>query len=555
MSADWSKVSLWTCAPLDQAVLALRTTIDQLVDLGQDTFDQPLGRWEGAAAVLAGVQYALLKESLEDQIAELSAARQALQDAADQIAGVERVVARAQDFAATNDLWIAGDGTVHDDHGVRILEAGATGNEAEAALADRRTTINEGQALVDEAVRRAATIDTDLTSVLISISDDQVARNARDGFDQAATTGAQAGELADLYPPPQDDATPEQNKAWWAALTGTERAAVRDQHPEWIANRNGISANLRDEANRKLLAQYREQYEAEFRTYTQSGKSTYGFSAVSHYNWLSTEVLPALDTLDTIAALKDRHILGLAIQPGKNVQAIVAVGDIDTADNVAVFTPGFTTTAAKLGSYDEHMRALGKQSLSISKRNNGVESDPTVAAVTWLGYQAPQWDTIATSNSVVSDHTAKTAGADLADFYDGINVSRTSDPHLVALGHSYGSAVTGAALTKEVGVDDAVVFGSPGLPISNVDEIKLSGNLYNEQADGDWLVGNSSATGFDPNYMAGTIQLDTDAALDSDGDPLLASHGHSEYLNDKTTSQNNLAAITAAHPEQAITQR
>ncbi|GAA3593554.1 hypothetical protein GCM10022223_05580 [Kineosporia mesophila] len=97
-----------------------------------------------------------------------------------------------------------------------------------------------------------------------------------------------------------------------------------------------------------------------------------------------------------------------------------------------------------------------------------------------------------------------------------------------------------------------MVFGSPGLPIENVDQLKLHGTLYNEQAKGDWLVGESWATGFDPSFMADTVQLDTGASIATDNTPLAASHGHSEYLNRRTTSQNNLAAVIAGHPEQTV---
>jgi hypothetical protein len=52
--------------------------------------------------------------------------------------------------------------------------------------------------------------------------------------------------------------------------------------------------------------------------------------------------------------------------------------------------------------------------------------------------------------------------------------------------------------------------------------------------------------------MHGVTNLSTGAATAPDGAPLLASHDHSEYLNAQTTSQYNLAAVVAGHPEDAI---
>ena len=88
----------------------------------------------------------------------------------------------------------------------------------------------------------------------------------------------------------------------------------------------------------------------------------------------------------------------------------------------------------------------------------------TVATVSWLGYDAPQMNEVTDwPRSVTMPNLARTGGDDLAAFYEGINASRTDDPHLTALGHSYGSLTTGYALQHDgTGVDDAVLFGSPG---------------------------------------------------------------------------------------------
>ncbi|GLY28106.1 alpha/beta hydrolase [Kineosporia sp. NBRC 101731] len=570
MSADWAQVSLWRSAPLEEKAESLHTTENTLVQLGYDMFGSGLGVWTGAAALFAGIQRNLLKESLEDRITEVSAVRRALHDASDSVASVEHAVKVATEYAADNGLWIAGDGTVNDERGVTVM-GDSSDQDVDSALADRQSTINECLMLVEEAVRRAYYVDQDLFAVLNDgvLSGSLAQRDAAD-FRQAERDGAGAGKLGP-YKPPQDSATPAQNAAWWAALTQTEQDGIRRDHPEWIANRDGLSAKLRNEANETLLKRYTDQYTAEYNELDAYFKAKIAEhpdaervieetdDKSARYLWLREEVMPALKTLNKIASTSDetsplleRQILGLKILPGERVQAIIAAGDVDSADNVSVFTPGFTTTTSKLDGYDQKMLELKRRAEFIAASSDDSDDQPTVATVTWLDYQAPQWSTVASSNSVLSAHTARSAGVDLADFYEGLNVSRADDPHLVALGHSYGSAVTGAALTKESGIDDAVVFGSPGLPIENVDQLKLHGTLYNEQAQGDRFVGESWATGFDPNYMADTVQLDTGASTGADKTPLAASHGHSEYLNNRTTSQNNLAAVIAGHPEQTV---
>lgn len=168
----------------------------------------------------------------------------------------------------------------------------------------------------------------------------------------------------------------------------------------------------------------------------------------------------------------------------------------------------------------------------------------------------------------------KTAPEDLS-FDQGINASRPEDPHLTALGHSYGSLTTGIALNSHTGVDDAVFFGSPGisdtpagqqLGEAEIRRMQLpEGHAYNLEADGDVVADIGSLShgryGTDPSEMAGMNQLETGAAVTPDGRPLAGSTGHSEYtktMPDGTTdstSKYNIAAVVSGHAELAIPAR
>jgi hypothetical protein len=51
------------------------------------------------------------------------------------------------------------------------------------------------------------------------------------------------------------------------------------------------------------------------------------------------------------------------------VKAAISVGNIDDAEHVAVFTPGFTSTVDRsMVGYDRDMDNLRKQTQGISKR-------------------------------------------------------------------------------------------------------------------------------------------------------------------------------------------
>lgn len=130
--------------------------------------------------------------------------------------------------------------------------------------------------------------------------------------------------------------------------------------------------------------------------------------------------------------------------------------------------------------------------------------------------------------------------------------------------------MTGVSLTHGgTGVDDAVVFGSPGVAdhfgIDNTaHDLKVpAGHTYNITAAGDpvaqW-VPETWRYGAAPYAMDGMTQLSAGAATGSDGSPLAASYGHSEYTRTlpdgtDTTSKHNIAAIVAGMPQLAVPAR
>ncbi|WP_409184910.1 DUF6308 family protein [Amycolatopsis sp. VS8301801F10] len=197
--------------------------------------------------------------------------------------------------------------------------------------------------------------------------------------------------------------------------------------------------------------------------------------------------LKSLDAIDATIAKGERQLLTLDTS-GERVKAAVAVGNVDTAEHVAVFTPGFTSTVdGSLKGYDNDMQNLLTQSQGIS---NVYGNHGGVAAVTWIGYEAPQTaDVLNPDESVGSDNLAKIGAHKLDGFLNGLGASHDihNQPlHLTALGHSYGSLTTGIALQQPTPVHDAVVFGSPGLDMQTPNDLKVpQGHLFSEWSDQD----------------------------------------------------------------------
>jgi hypothetical protein len=380
-----------------------------------------------------------------------------------------------------------------------------------------------------------------------------------------ANLGAGVGDLT----PPPPGADPTRNAAWWNhGLTAAQREQILLEHPGWIGNLDGIPAGARDQANRRLLGSETARLDHELATATTRWQASLaeqlppgmeGQGETRDQLQFRYEVERLTDQRNALTAVTDtiaepgRQLLLLDISATAEPRAAVAVGDVDTADHVAVFTPGFTTTTAgSLNSYVNDMTPL-QQTADRLLFNDGRAGE-SVAAVAWLGYDAPQWDTLGYPDlSVGLSAAAQQGGSRLAGFINGISASRPDDPHLTALGHSYGSTTTGYALQHTNGVDNAVLFGSPGAATDDITDLRVpAGHVGVLEARQD-AVADLGAFGGDTNQLDGVTNLSARQETAPDGTPLRESLGHSDYLAPGTTSQYNIAATVAGLPDRRIT--
>ena len=392
--------------------------------------------------------------------------------------------------------------------------------------------------------------------------------------DYDTVLASRAGTLANLgyavpvppgggsIPPPPPAGTPQQNADWWRSLTREQQNTILATEPG-PGRQPGRGTGARPRRRQPGPARHR-------------GRTAWiGRSPTPRPGWprrsrhprprptracevpnpqvhplrrelaALTEQQAALHSVErTVGGSGNRQLLLLDLDGHDAPRAAVAVGDVDTADHVAVFTPGLTSTVAKnLEGYTGDMVGVVQTGERLLGNAPGHENE-TVAGVAWIGYDAPQWSTLAEPDrSVALPIDAQHGGADLARFYDGINASRPdSDPHLTALGHSYGSTTTGYALQNTTTpVDDAVVFGSPGLGTSDVHDLHVpDGHVNVIEARRD-VVADLGAFGTDPNHLDGAHRLSAHQET-ADGVRLDESTGHSRYLTPNTASQYNIAA-------------
>lgn len=560
---SWSEATRWNPAVLQDAVGRINTAYNKLVACSDDLRDinTPEG-WHGDAAGAAAAEVDQIIDGLEEYAADIAALRRAAGDSGDAITGVQNGVREAEAIASSNHFTIAPDGGIVD-NGVPDVPP-----EQAQLIAEERTRLAEElKDRVGQVLRQATDIDDDLCAVLERIEAGNVIDatgndNENTSLAAAGNSGAVNGALSVLAPP-MVGADPSTNAAWWAALSEAQRKQLIAQHPDWVGNRDGVKAADRSKANLNLLEQQKHSFTEELERLRREDGDSDEIARLE-------QRVKAIDSITGMMHDPDgspnpnRQLMSLDLT-GDHPKAAIANGDVDTAQHVAVFTPGMNSTVdGNMPGYVNDMQGVRHSAEDMLRRGGDMSN---VATVTWIGYEPSTGDDPGSLLGLATGENSALGGDKLAKFDQGINASRPTDPHLTALGHSQGSIVTGISLTHGgTGVDDAVVFGSPGVAdhfgIDNTArDLKVpEGHAYNIKADGDhvaqyvpeiWRYGRA------PYAMEGMNQLSADAATGPDGGQLAASHGHSEYTRTTqegvdSTSKHNIAAIVAGRPQLAI---
>ena len=557
--STYGEVKTWSATDLEAAADDLVARSARLQGL-QDELEAANRTllWTGQAADAAATAHGGLYERVRRLVAQVGAVRTALDEAGDSVQALRALITEAAFYAARNQFVITSDGAVRDNLPPKTV---LTAEEN----ADRTRAFTEICDQIQQTMSTAADVDADVAAVMMRAVHDEIDDGVFPGLGNADNAGAAEGGLTPGAPP--TSASPFDNAAWWDSLSEQQQADILAEHPEWVGNLDGIPGAVRSEANlaqlddqRATLVAREQQLIADLDDNWFGGTFTNADAELADIR----AKIASVDAVSKVMAQGDRQLLLLDLS-GERAEAAISYGDIDTADHLSVFTPGLNTTVdGSTGSYDEQNRRLNDEATDQLDRNG---DGGTVATVTWIGYQAPQahnpdwtspgsiWDNANGVQQVANDDTARAGGAALTSFLNGIDASRPTDPHLTALGHSYGSLTTSYGLQGGTGVDDAVLFGSPGFGTDDVTDLNVDpGHAYLMEAAED-PVADFGAFGEHPSLMPGVTHLDTSGGLTPDGRTLDASHGHSEYYDDAhrhTLSAYNMAAIVSGHPHAAV---
>lgn len=430
---------------------------DLFAALEQDTAGEvtgPLRRsgWAGAAASAAFARLEVLDDELG--VAALCARTAAivLRRAVEDFTGLQQRLRAATDGAVAAGLTVDEQGRVFPPF-LRLPDGDDPEQEAvyQRAFANVRIYTDVLAGILAEA----ADADHRVALALEYVADMAAGHQAWE-YHQAGKAAQDAAAALGLSQAaiPAAGTDPAAAKAWWAGLSPDERQLYLTGWPQQVGALDGLPAADRDAANQQALRTFIGENVKDGRDVgnTQHDRAVY-----------------LLNRLEGEAGNdKTAPLYLLAFDPHADGQAVVAVGNPDTAAHTAVVVPGVGT------ELDEYHKELRRAHALHGASTVAADGAP-VSVIAWLGYDTPGGG--ATGTDLLNapfGFNSEAGAASLDTFVDGLRASHDPSPsHITGIGHSYGSTVYGEAAStgNGIAVDDIIAAGSPGMRVDHASDL------------------------------------------------------------------------------------
>jgi hypothetical protein len=324
----------------------------------------------------------------------------------------------------------------------------------------------------------------------------------------------------------------------WQQLTPLEQQILIDVYPSRVGRLDGLPTAARDQANRILLAQTRDNVEDRLADLYAAGGPP-------------DQIADLEGRLAGIARIETRlagspgrppaYLLGFNAEGPHPGGAIIAIGNPDYAHNVATYLPG---TGAWLGNVGGDIERADRMAVDAAL----IDGTDSTSVIMWLGYDSPP-----DVQSAMGGEWADEGAASLRSFQDGLATSNVrGDANYTLVGHSYGSTVIGHAAADGINADNLVFVGSPGVGVDDVSQLRVDPNrVFAITAHNDLIGGTPDGLhGPDPTspgFGARVVTSDRGTGW-SPHDPL-GNPAHSDYWDDGNVARDNMAAIVTGQDD------
>ncbi|MFC8971428.1 alpha/beta hydrolase [[Kitasatospora] papulosa] len=471
----WAQLRDVKCAELEGAADGWGKSSNR-ADAARDRIEQQLltglrDTQEGEAAQAAVARLRQLGRNFQYVYTECGLLRTTLNSLAHEMRTQQRALTEALEDAAALKFTVHANGSVTYPAGGEGLvdgaplrggtasSSGTSGLMPPSGLVAPNPHAAKAQDIADRvcgAVRVAAEIDWRYAGILRRLKAEEGLKVPASTWKDAAGDAAEVRDAAGAYLKDAipHDASPEARRDWWAGLTQEQREEYLAVYPDQIGNLDGIPALVRDAANRDNLQLLIGKLE---------GRD----------DEKSMTQLAGLREIDRqLGAGSQPPMFLLGIGDEGNGRAIVSFGNPDTAKNVAAYVPGLGTSLDRDFAENDLKRA---RDTAIGAAE--MSPDSPTASMVWLGYDAPQIDfnDVAGSFDVAGEGAARLGASRYSEFMAGLSATNEhEDPHMTAIGHSYGSLTVGLAARERgaiPGADDIILVGSPGTGARSADEL------------------------------------------------------------------------------------
>jgi hypothetical protein len=235
-----------------------------------------------------------------------------------------------------------------------------------------------------------------------------------------------------------------------------------------------------------------------------------------------------------LAGLRTQQVL--FFNPNGQGVAAMVIGNLATANRVAILVPGSDTTLATFFSRGAASPGGGAEALAAeARRLEPFDPGTNLAIIAWLGYPAPAM----LSPAVM---TSGDAGQGAQALRPLVTALARHGAQVALLCHSYGSVVCGLA-APHLPVTDIAVFGSPGMDASSAAALGTTARVWAGRESGDSIT-------YVPHIQLLGLGFGADPMSPGFGARVFATgdSGHSGYLDPGSVSLRNLTYIALGDP-------